>query len=173
MTTLSVGTTVSINGSSQESPVQCFWNGSNDTVHVELNSTAAIPVALTVTVTALGEGSGELYCTSTCTGLGVDNMTNSIFLNVTGEQALCSIAHFLFRSAQSLTSYGMLTLCISSSRFNHSPSHPSESVEVQTPTTSSTATDTMTVGKCMGPCSSHTYSVLVLLRCSSQSDKCW
>ena len=84
MTTLSVGTTVFINGSSPESPVQCFWNGSNDTVHVVLNSTA---VNFTVTVTALGEGSGELNCNSTCTGSDVDNTTNSIFFNVTGEYA--------------------------------------------------------------------------------------
>ena len=61
------------------------WNGSNDTVHVELISTATLPVKFTAIVTALQEGSGELYFKSTCIEFYVDKTSNPIFVNVTSK----------------------------------------------------------------------------------------
>ena len=99
--TISVGTTVYLNGSTEGTltTVQCFWNGSNGTVYTEEDSslpsniTATQPVYLTLTVTALGDGSGEVYCNSTCSYNESDlqNISNSIFIKiVTGKFTPCA-----------------------------------------------------------------------------------
>ena len=92
MITVPVGTTGHIYGSSENGSVVCYWNGSDGTVYTHNNgilpSSTTSQGNITIDVTALGEGSGEVHCISTCRGLEPHNTSNSIIVTVTGKHIL-------------------------------------------------------------------------------------
>jgi len=56
-------------------PVNCFWNGSNETVQVVTETTSVI---VKVTLTALRVGSGERYCNRTFTAADMGVTSNPV-----------------------------------------------------------------------------------------------
>lgn len=102
MITVPVGTTEHVYGCSESDSVECYWNGSYGAVYTQNNSTLPSSKStqgdIIITVTALGEGSGEVHCISACIGLELQNTSNSITVTVTGKHALCCCARVQART---------------------------------------------------------------------------